>query len=106
MEDYLLNQIDDEPNIKRIIFNEDLYNEDVIDETDLDSWIIDDFFKALPETIEYNDSICGLLFYYCYDIKYPCWIACYQNSNGDHIHECNGESPIEALEQLYKKINY
>lgn len=85
--------------------SEKLFNEDVIDDNNLDNWTIDDFFVALPETIEYKyDSLAGFKLFYSIEIDEPCWIACYKTTWGDSVYEEDGETPLEALKNLYIKL--
>lgn len=84
---------------------ENLFNEDVIEENELDNWTIDDFIGALPETIIYKyDSLAGFRLYYSIALDDPCWVSGYETLWGDLIYESDGETPYDALKNLYLKL--
>ena len=81
----------------------ELFESNVIDEDNLDDWNIDDFLIALPKTIEYNDKIFALLFYYRIDLKQ--WSVGYYNSAIDQlIFGVYNIDKYEAFKELYNKL--
>lgn len=91
---------EDDPNDK----TEELMNEDVQNEDDLDDWTIDDFFVAIPKTIDDGlyDTICE--FHFWYSKERDCWIAAYKTPWGDYKLETENIDKYECLKNLYFKL--
>lgn len=80
-----------------------LFESNIINEDNLDDWTIDDFFTALPKTIEGRwDTICE--FHLWYTKEDNNWNAAYDTPWGDHIYETSNIDKYECLKELYFKI--
>ena len=89
----------EDPNDK----TEQLMQEDVMDVENLDEWTLDDFFIALPKTIEGRwDTICE--FHLWYSKETNNWNAAYDTPWGDHTYETSNVDRFECLKQLYFQV--